>query len=124
MFCHSDNVDRELKYISSYLSHQSTALPPIQKSSVVPKNRHLRFGDTLPTILMAPLQSVLCASTAQPKVTPTNHHWNSGSITSLSSPFLQSSSRWSSKCQLLHLNLKCNLRLLKAWASETKLLPL
>ena len=32
---------------------------------------------------MAPLQSVFCASTTQPKVTPTYHHWNGGSITSL-----------------------------------------
>ena len=88
-------------------------------------------------------------------MTPTNHHWNGGSITSVSS-FLTSSSRWSSQCQLLHLNLSrsfpspamcsghpqegqveswegrgpcggevqvCNLRLLKAWASENKLLP-
>ena len=30
---------------------------------------------------------------------------NGGSITRLSSPFLPSSSRWSSQCQLLHLNL-------------------
>ena len=88
-------------------------------------------------------------------MTPTNHHWNGGSITSVSS-FLTSSSRWSSQCQQLHLNLSrsfpspamcsghpqegqveswegrgpcggevqvCNLRLLKAWASENKLLP-
>merc|ERR1719220_1138004 len=51
-----------------------TAMPPIQKNSVVPKKRQPKFGDTWDTILMAPLQSVFCASTTQPKVTPTNHH--------------------------------------------------
>ena len=38
------------------------------------RNRHPKFGDTLETILMAPWQSVFCASTTQPKVTPTNDH--------------------------------------------------
>ena len=102
------NVDKELKYnqhifISSIDSHASHTKE--QLTVLFLRNRHPKFGDTLETFLMALLQSVLCASKTQPKVTPTNHHWNVGSITSLSSPFLPSSSKWSSQCLLLHLNL-------------------
>ena len=74
MFCYSDDVDKELKY-DEYISISLTdSHAPIQKNSVVPKKRHPKFGDPLETILMAPLQSVFCASTTQPKMTPTNHH--------------------------------------------------
>ena len=138
----SDNVEKELKYNQCLFTSSIDSLPS-KRTMSFQNNRHPKVGDTLETILMAPLQSVFCANTTQPKVTPTNHHWNGGSITSLSSPFLPSSSRWSSQCQLLHLNLsgspqraklnpdkeedlvvvKCNLRLPKARASETKLLP-
>ena len=41
---------------------------------------------------------------------------NDGSITSLSSPFLPSSSRWSSQCQLLHLNLSGSFLLPAMWS--------
>ena len=104
MFCYSDNVEKELKYNQCLFTSSIDSLPS-KRTVLFQRNRHPKFGDTLETILMAPLQSVFCASTTQPKVTPTNHHWNGGSITSLSSPFLPSSSRWSSQCQLLHLNL-------------------
>ena len=57
-------------------------MPPIQKNIAV-LDEQAKFGDSLETILMAPLQSVLCARTTQPKGTPTKHHWNGGSITSL-----------------------------------------
>ena len=49
-------------------------MPPVQKTALFRRNRHPKFGDTWETILMAPLQSVFCARTTQPKVTPTNHH--------------------------------------------------
>ena len=49
MFCYSDNVDKELKYNQYNL--QSTAIPPIQKNSVVPKKQASKvekyFGDNL-----------------------------------------------------------------------------
>ena len=61
---------------------------------------HPKFGESPIEILWrqsrrchCKQQSVFCASTTQPKVTPTNHHGNGGSITSLSSLFLPSSSR-------------------------------
>jgi len=60
--------------ITTYSPLQPIAMPPVQNNSVVPKNRHPKFGDTWETILMAPLQSVFCARTTQTKVTPTNHH--------------------------------------------------
>ena len=47
---------------------------PSKTTALFRKNRHPKFGDTWETILMAPLQSVFCARTTQPKVTPTNHH--------------------------------------------------
>ena len=70
-------------------------MPPIQKNSIVPEKQASKVGDTLEIILMAPLKSDFFASTTEIKVSPTNHHWNCGSITSLSSPFLPISSRWS-----------------------------
>ena len=103
MFCYSDNVEKELKYNQCLFTSSIDSLPS-KRTVLFQRNRHPKFGDTLETILMAPLQSVFCENTTQPKVTPTNHHWNGGSITSVSS-FLTSSSRWSSQCQLLHLNL-------------------
>ena len=76
MFCYSDDVDKKLKY-DEYISISLTdSHAPIQKNSVVPKKRHPKFGDPLETILMEPLQSVICASTTEPKMTPTNHHFN------------------------------------------------
>ena len=62
--------------ICKNLSLQSTAMPFIQKKSVVPKKKASKVwrifkGDTLETILIAPLQSVFCARTTQLKVTPT-----------------------------------------------------
>ena len=94
----SDNVEKELKYNQCLFTSSIDSLPS-KRTVLFQRNRHPKFGDTLETILMAPLQSVFCENTTQPKVTPTNHHWNGGSITSLSSPFLPSSSRWSSQCQ-------------------------
>ena len=97
------NVAKELKDNQHILkSLQSTAMPPIQKNSIVPEKQASKVGDTLEIILMAPFKSDFFASTTEIKVTPTNHHWNGGSITSVSS-FLTSSSRCSSQCQLLHL---------------------
>ena len=124
----SDNVEKELKYNQCLFTSSIDSLPS-KRTVLFQRNRHPKFGDTWETILMAPLQSVFCASTTQPKVTPTNHHWNAGgSITSLSSPFLPSSTRWYSQCQgnvvtpkrakLNHekvedlVVVKCNLRLL------------
>ena len=90
------NVAKELKDNQHILkSLQSTAMPPIQKNSIVPEKQASKVGDTLEIILMAPLKSDFFASTTEIKVSPTNHHWNCGSITSLSSPFLPISSRWS-----------------------------
>ena len=91
------NVAKELKDNQHILkSLQSTAMPPIQKNSIVPEKQASKVGDTLEIILMAPLKSDFFASTTEIKVSPTNHHWNCGSITSLSSPFLPNSSKWSS----------------------------
>ena len=60
--------------ISTYSSLHPTAMPPIQKNSVVPKKQASKvwryFGDNFD----GALQSVFCASTTQPKVSPTNHH--------------------------------------------------
>ena len=49
-------------------------MPPIQKNSVFPRKQASKvwryFGDNFDGVL----QSVFCANTTQPKVTPTNHH--------------------------------------------------
>ena len=76
MLCYSDNVGKELKY-NHYIftSSTDTHAPRPKQQRCSEKNRHPKFGDTWETILMAPLQSVFCASTTQPKVTPTNHHF-------------------------------------------------
>ena len=96
MFSYSDNVDKELKY-NQYISI----------SSIDSHASHTKEECSSKKTGIQSLQSVFCASTTQPKVTPANHHRNGGSITSLSPPLalLPSSSRWSSQCQLLHLNL-------------------
>ena len=60
--------------ITTYSPLQPIAMPPSKTTALFRKNRHPKFGDTWETILMAPLQSVFCARTTQPKVTPTNHH--------------------------------------------------
>ena len=75
MLCYSDNVGKELKY-NHYIFTSSTDshAPRPKQQRCSEKNRHPKFGDTWETILMAPLQSVFCARTTQPKVTPTNHH--------------------------------------------------
>ena len=115
-------------------------MPPIQKSNVVPKKQTSKvwryFGDNLDGVIA---KCPPCKYNPT-KGDPINHHWNDENITSLSSPFLPSSSKWraaSSKSERVtpkkaKLNpekeedlavVKCNMRLLKAWASETKLLP-
>ena len=86
MFSYSDNVDKELKYnqhipISSIDSH---APHPKEEGSSEKKQAskvwRISNGDTLETILMVPSHSVFCASKTQPKVMPTNHHGNGGSM--------------------------------------------
>ena len=60
--------------ITTYSSlHQQPCLPS-KRTVWFRRKRHPKFRDTLETILMVPLQSVFCASTTQPKVTPTNNH--------------------------------------------------
>ena len=73
MLCYSDNVE-SWNITTTYLSLQLIAMPHVQKTVLFRRNRHPKFGDTWDTTLMAPLQSVFCASTTQPKVSLTNHH--------------------------------------------------
>ena len=174
MFCYSDNVEKELKYNQSIFNS-------LTDSRASPKEQCCSEEMGIQSFEIRWRQSwwrhchFFCATTTQPKFTPTNHHllinihhlslghqglprlhqslekppattpqegfrghgeggggkevqgslwskersfsnccltscppwtsWNGGSITSPSSPFLPSSSRWSSQCQLLHLNL-------------------
>ena len=74
MLCYSDNVGKELKYNHYIFTSSTDSHAPRPKTALFRKNRHPKFGDTWETILMAPLHSVFCARTIQPKVTPTNHH--------------------------------------------------
>ena len=75
MYCFSDNVEKELKfnqYIFISLTDSHASHPKEQCCSVETASKAWRyFGDNL----VAPVQSVFCASTSQPKVTPRNHHF-------------------------------------------------
>ena len=115
IFCSSDNVDKELKYnqyifISSIHSHASHTKEQCcsGETSIQSLNIHWRQS----WWRYCKVSSVQ----VQPKVTPTgNHHWNGGSITSLSSCFLQS---LSSQFQLLQLNLSVSFLSPAMWSPQ------
>ena len=104
-FVYSDNVEKECKY-NQYISISSTdSHASLQKNSVVPRKHASEVWRYFEDNLDGVIAKCSPCKYNQTKGDPLNHHWNDGNITSLSSPFLPSSSKWSSQCKLLHLNL-------------------